>query len=101
VPDGDVRWDAVASRPAALDQTARRGARPRVPTGRPIEDYRPDEIDAVVSWICSDTLLRTKEQTIALVRQQLGIIRRSDRIDAVISAAIERVQGADRPGDSR
>ncbi len=80
---GGSPWTAVAP--------SRRGERPRVPTGRPIEQYRESELDAVVTWICSDTLLRTRDQIAALVRQQLGFVRRSSRVDAVVSAAIERV----------
>jgi hypothetical protein len=62
-----------------------------VPTGRPVEDYRDEELDQVVAWICSDTLLRTREQLAALVRQQLGLVRRSSRVDAAVAAAIIRV----------
>jgi hypothetical protein len=76
-------WTAIAPQ--------RRGQRPRVPTGRAIQDYRDDELDAVVAWICSDTLLRTREQLAALVRQQLGLVRRSSRVDAAVAAAITRV----------
>lgn len=83
-PGGEASpWTAVSAQ--------RRGERPRVPTGRPIEDYRESELDAVVTWICSDTLLRTQEQLAALVRQQLGLVRRSSRVDATVSAAIARV----------
>jgi hypothetical protein len=97
-----VRWDSegAAPRPGSAVRSAgspwtavapsRRGERPRVPTGRPIEQYRESELDAVVTWICSDTLLRTHEQIAALVRQQLGV-RRGSRVDAAVSAAIERV----------
>jgi hypothetical protein len=77
-------WTAVAAQ--------RRGPRPRVPTGRPVEDYRDQELDQVVAWICSDTLLRTREQLGALVRQQLGFVRRSGRVDAAVAAAISRVE---------
>jgi hypothetical protein len=77
-------WTAVVAQ--------RRGPRPRVPTGRPVEDYREDELDEVVAWICSDTLLRTREQLAALVRQQLGLVRRGSRVDAAVGAAITRVE---------
>jgi hypothetical protein len=77
-------WTAVVAR--------RRGERPRVPTGRLVEDYREDELDQVVAWICSDTLLRTREQLAALVRQQLGLVRRGSRVDAAVDAAITRVE---------
>jgi hypothetical protein len=107
-----VRWDSEApSAPRPTGRSAsprrspwtavapqRRGERPRVPTGRPIEDYREAELDAVVAWICSDTLLRTQEQVAALVRQQLGFVRRSSTVDAVVAAAIARVVAR---GDAR
>jgi hypothetical protein len=83
-------WTAIAPQ--------RRGHRPRVPTGRPVEDYRDDELDAVVAWICSDTLLRTREQLAALVRQQLGLVRRSSRVDTAVASAITRVVAR---GDAR
>ncbi len=71
-----------------------RAARPRVPTGRAIDEYSDGELDAVVAWICSDTLLRTHDDVAALTRQHLGLARRGSRIDAAIDAAIARVQGA-------
>ncbi|HET8615234.1 MAG TPA: hypothetical protein VFL94_06890, partial [Actinomycetales bacterium] len=97
-PPATTPWTSVAAQ--------RRGERPRVPTGRPIADYRDDELDAVVAWICSDTLLRTHEQLAALVRQQLGFVRRSGTLDAAVSAAIRRVVArgdvstADGPADT-
>jgi very-short-patch-repair endonuclease len=113
-PGPSVRWDSegagreqpAGTRPgpgtSASPWTAvapqRRGRRPRVPTGRPVEDYRDDELDAVVAWICSDTLLRTREQLAALVRQQLGLVRRSSRVDTAVASAITRVVAR---GDAR
>jgi hypothetical protein len=113
-PEPSVRWDsetagreqpagaAPAPGTSASPWTAiapqRRGHRPRVPTGRPVEDYRDDELDAVVAWICSDTLLRTREQLAALVRQQLGLVRRSSRVDTAVASAITRVVAR---GDAR
>ncbi|WP_082538059.1 AAA domain-containing protein [Angustibacter sp. Root456] len=97
-----VRWDldshdaqlvgALGS--ASVGGSGRAGARPRVPAGRPIDEYSEAELDAVVAWICSDTLLRTHDDVAALTRQHLGLARRGSRIDAAIDAAIERVQGA-------
>jgi hypothetical protein len=91
-----VRWDgdravvAPSAQPAVLS-----GTRPSVPTGRPIEEYSPEQLDDVVRWICADTLARTDEQVAALARQHLGFVRRGARVDAALAAAIARVtQGA-------
>jgi hypothetical protein len=90
-PVAKVRWDSQSRSPWTAVAPQRRGERPRVPTGRPIGEYRDDELDAVVAWISSDTLLRTREQLAALVRQQLGFVRRSAAVDAAVAAAISRV----------
>ncbi|MGN6611147.1 MAG: AAA domain-containing protein [Angustibacter sp.] len=97
-----VRWDldthdgqlVGALGANAAGGSGRAGARPRVPAGRPIDEYSDAELDAVVAWICSDTLLRTHDEVAALTRQHLGLARRGSRIDAAIDAAIARVQGA-------
>ncbi len=92
-----VRWDdddpARGGGGSAAD-AGLRGPRPRVPTGLPIDSYTERDLDAVVSWICSDTLLRTHDEVAALTRQQLGLTRRGSRIDAAVDAAIARVRGA-------
>jgi very-short-patch-repair endonuclease len=72
----------------ALTSAGRRAPRPRVPAGLPIDEYTTDQLEAVVAWICSDTLLRTRDEIAALTRQQLGLARRGSRIDAAIDAAI-------------
>ena len=63
-----------------------------MPSGLPIDDYTEADLDAVVGWICSDTLLRTHDEVAALTRQQLGFSRRGSRIDAAVDAAIARVR---------
>ncbi|MGN6302598.1 MAG: AAA domain-containing protein [Angustibacter sp.] len=101
-PAPQVRWDLDAHDPqlvgaagaASGSGAGRSGARPRVPAGRPIDEYSDAELDAVVAWICSDTLLRTHDDVAALTRQHLGLSRRGSRIDAAIDAAIARVRGA-------
>jgi very-short-patch-repair endonuclease len=102
--EAPVRWDgddalfsssyAAGSGPSAGSGTTgtRVGPRPRVPSGLPIDDYSEADLDAVVGWICSDTLLRTHEEVAALTRQQLGFSRRGSRIDAAVDAAIVRVR---------
>ncbi|GAB3591392.1 hypothetical protein GCM10027446_09120 [Angustibacter peucedani] len=103
-----VRWDAdhppsaptsgatTSGATTAPGSTApqRVGPRPRVPTGLPIDEYSEGDLDRVVGWITSDTLLRTHEEVAALTRQHLGLTRRGSRIDAAVDAAIARVRGS-------
>jgi hypothetical protein len=95
---GGVRWDvedaAPGSEAARSSTPSRVGPRPRVPSGLPIDEYSAADLDAVVTWICSDTLLRTHDEVAALTRQQLGFTRRGRRIDEAVDAAIARVRGA-------
>jgi hypothetical protein len=90
-----VRWDGDRPPvpPTALPRVTAAG-RPDVPGGRPIEEYTEAQLDQVVAWIRSDTLVRTDEQVAALARQYLGFVRRGARVDAALSAAIERVARA-------
>jgi hypothetical protein len=89
-----VRWDGdeLAHTGSGTSPGQRVGQRPRVPSGLPIDDYTEADLDAVVGWICSDTLLRTHDEVAALTRQQLGFSRRGSRIDAAVDAAITRVR---------
>lgn len=84
----------AASTGSAPPAAGRRGERPRVPMGQPIDSYTAEQLDQVVAWICSDTLLRTREEITSLARQQLGLTRRGARVDAVLGAAVERTAGS-------
>ncbi|MCC2307172.1 hypothetical protein [Cellulomonas chengniuliangii] len=67
-------------------------ARPRPPvrSGLPISAYSDDEIDEVVAWLVSDGAERSRDELAAEVRAELGITRRSSRVDAVIASAVRR-----------
>jgi hypothetical protein len=65
-----------------------RGPRPRVQRGLPITEYRRSELVAIVRWIESDTLLRTEEELLDAVMDDLGFERKGPRIVAEITAAI-------------
>ncbi len=69
-------------------------ARPRPPvrSGLPISAYSDDEIDEVVAWLISDGAPRSREELAGEVRDELGITRRSSRVDAVIAAAVRRAR---------
>jgi DNA polymerase III epsilon subunit family exonuclease len=70
-----------------------RGPAPNVPPGLKINEYTDAQLDAVVAWVESDTLLRTRDQLTAEVMQALGFKKRGSRIVAAINAAIERTRG--------
>ena len=89
VPKQNSQADANNIAPA-------RTLRPNIVRGYSIDKYRPYQLDALVRWICSDTLLRTEEELMAEMRKELGFKRRGSRIDAALKAAIKRVQ-ADNP----
>lgn len=69
-----------------------RGARPHVPLRNAIESYRPEEIQALVRWILSDGRLRTDEEILDEMVQELGFKRRGTRIEAVVRTAIAAVR---------
>jgi hypothetical protein len=71
-----------------------RGPRPRVPRSRPIDDYSHQQLVAIASWICSDTLLRTDEELLTEVMDDLGFERRGKKIVAAIEAAIRQARSS-------
>ncbi|GAA3796456.1 hypothetical protein [Cellulomonas soli] len=64
--------------------------RPDVRAGLPISAYSDDELDALVGWLVSDGQHRTRDELAAALRFELGITRRSYRIDTAVRAAIAR-----------
>ncbi len=64
-----------------------------VPGGRgSIDAYTENELVRVISWIESDTLLRTEEQLLEETMQALGFSRKGSKIVAAIEAAIARAR---------
>lgn len=68
-----------------------RGPRPRLYAKRSIDDYSDSELVAVVNWILSDTLLRTEDQMLSEVMDELGFRRRGSKIVSRITSAIRSV----------
>ncbi|MBO3086601.1 hypothetical protein [Cellulomonas fengjieae] len=64
--------------------------RPDVRRGLPIGAYSDDQLDDLVEWLQSDEQERTREQLADALRDELGITRRSYRIDTAIRGAITR-----------
>jgi very-short-patch-repair endonuclease len=65
-----------------------RGPRPAVPQRTSIGEYRFRELLELVQWIDSDGRLRTNEEIISEMVQELGFSRRGVRIESAIKNAI-------------
>ena len=48
---------------------------------------------ALANWITSDTLLRTDDELMSEMRNELGFQRRGSRIDAALQSAISLAKG--------
>ena len=72
----------------------RMGSRPNLPMRRPIDEYSPVQLDALIRWLLSDRRLRTDEQLIAEAMQELGFRRRGHRIEQALTYAIRRVRAS-------
>ncbi|MCB0964406.1 MAG: AAA family ATPase [Acidimicrobiales bacterium] len=85
---------SVEAEPELADDVPRRsGPKPVQGGGAPIDTYRPAQLDALVRWIASDTLLRTREEMVEEMVRALGYKRRGHRIIQAVEAAIDRVDG--------
>ena len=89
-PTGAVQ-DTLA--PAATE-TPQRGPRPPVRRYQTITDYSQAELRGLVRWIESDTLLRTQEQLLTAMVDELGFSRRGKRIVDAITRAIVGARGS-------
>ena len=57
-----------------------------------IDYYAASELDALVRWIESDTLLRTEDQLLSEAIRELGFRRRGPKIVEALTSAIRRVR---------
>lgn len=64
--------------------------RPDVPFGLPITAYGDNQLEDLVRWIGSDGVPRSDDELAAAVRSELGVTRRSHRVDTVVANAIRR-----------
>ena len=81
------------TRPAVRSSSRSRcppGSGPTSARGLPIGAYSDDQLDELVAWLQSDEQERTREQLAAALRDELGITRRSYRIDTAVRSAITR-----------
>ena len=91
--DGVVVDDARPLTVVRAEQPAlplRTRPRPDVRRGLPIAAYSDDQLDDLVGWLLSDGVERSRDDLAAALRDELGITRRSYRIDTAIRGAIER-----------
>ena len=65
-----------------------RGPQPDFRPGKTIDNYSHRLLVELALWITSDTLLRTDERLMAIMREMLGFKRRGSRIDAALGKAI-------------
>jgi very-short-patch-repair endonuclease len=70
------------------DEPERAGRRPSVRPGGSIGDYSHSQLVALARWIKSDTLLRTEEQMLAEMMDELRFKRRGSRIVEALTLAI-------------
>ena len=70
-----------------------RTPRPDVEVGLPISAYGDNELDELVAWIASDHVVRDEEQLAGALRAELGITRRSTRVDTAVAGAVRRLLG--------
>jgi len=66
----------------------KRGPRPPVPRREKIEQYTFTELVKLVAWIKSDGRLRTNDEIVEEMIQELGFQRRGNKIEAAIRRAI-------------
>ena len=93
-PSGSQTASGVAPNPgptltAASAVPARDGSCPINRNRGGIDEYTPGQLRRLITWIESDTLLRTREQLLEEAIQQLGFRRRGSKIVAALNAAID------------
>jgi hypothetical protein len=69
----------------------RTASRAHIHHGAPIDSYRPIEL-VLAQWIESEGMLRTEEELLAAMIQELGYKRRSRKIVAAVTAAIKQAR---------
>ncbi|WP_448059240.1 hypothetical protein [Cellulomonas hominis] len=83
-------WDQILATGEQLTLAVPDRPRPDVRSGLPISAYSDDQLDEIVAWLISDGTERSRDQLAAAVRSELGIKRRSSRVDSVVAGAVRR-----------
>ena len=82
----------AAVTPAAVVEQSGRAPKPALPLREKIEEYLQSELDDLVEWVKSDGRLRTDDEILDQMVQELGFKRRGARIEQAVRAAIERTR---------
>lgn len=90
---GSAGGVAPAGGPTLGGLARARTSRPDVEPGLPIAAYGDNQLDELVVWIASDQIVRDSEQLAGALRAELGITRRSNRVDTAVSGAVRRLLG--------
>lgn len=88
-----VQTEAFMDTPVTGEQLAlpvRTLPRPDVRAGLPINAYSDDQLDDLVRWLRSDGAQRSRDQLADALRAELGVTRRSHRVDSAVRAAVTR-----------
>ena len=90
--DAGLEARSVADEPTVVTEPVsvhpNKGPRPAVRVGLPITEYSPRQLVALAEWVMSDTLLRTDDELLMELRQELGFRRGGSRINAALLEAI-------------
>jgi very-short-patch-repair endonuclease len=92
--EAKVAAPVVENVPRAPAPPARRerDPRPRIPRGLTINQYTSPDIARIVRWIRSDDVIRTDDELLQAVMEDLGFERRGSRIVATINEGIAMVK---------
>ena len=88
--------DSAADAPVPTESAPpkRKGRRPYIDPGQPIDKYESYQLEALARWILSDTLLRTDDDLMDEMLKELGFKKLGSRIKAALQRAIARVRAA-------
>jgi very-short-patch-repair endonuclease len=84
-PEAPTPAPAEGAAPAAPS----RSQRPRIGRRGSIDDYAPRELLAMVQWVESDGRLRTDEEIVDELVEELGFSRRGARIEVALRSAVQ------------
>ncbi|OJV81522.1 MAG: hypothetical protein BGO37_06170 [Cellulomonas sp. 73-92] len=92
VPTGMVRKAPKPPRTGEVQLSLAVPARPRpdIRKGLPIGAYSDDQLDEMAEWLMSDGQERTRDELADALRAELGLTRRTHRVDSAVRAAVSR-----------